>query len=396
MIINYQYMHYTLLIILSIAIIGNASILPILFSIPSSLFQVLLYGALIIILLYFPRGVNINFTMFTIVIVAIMSLLLSQYNQEYNSYARFFTWLLLVSTIGPLTYNKKLVELRTILLKYFLILFMVIGVISAFYYFLGLPHLGRGHFTGITSHSMTLAPISAIGALYAFYLYIKEISLTWKLAYIIFFILNIISLFYAASRTSFLGMLAGLFFLLLINTFKYKKTTLIIILFLSIYSVYSLNNISNNTRGKDSLIDRKNVNTRAELWSSRLLEFHANPFLGVGFASQDNRLLKITKINQNGSVEPGSTYLMILSMTGILGALSFLILLLKSFINKKFIYNVFINNNYLGAVYIFFSIHFIAEGYIYSSGSMMAFLFWLLLGVTYPYSKINFKENNEN
>ena len=34
---------------------------------------------------------------------------------------------------------------------------------------------------------------------------------------------------------------------------------------------------------------------------------------------------------------------------------------------------------------------FISEGYLYSSGSLMAFTFWLLIGATYPnnYNKVN-------
>jgi O-antigen ligase len=80
---------------------------------------------------------------------------------------------------------------------------------------------------------------------------------------------------------------------------------------------------------------------------------------------------------------------MILSMTGIIGVIALLILFSRYL--SQIIYLKQNLNNPILYIFIFFLIHFISEGYIYSSGSLMAFTFWLLIGETYPnyYNKVN-------
>ena len=76
-------------------------------------------------------------------------------------------------------------------------------------------------------------------------------------------------------------------------------------------------------------------------------------------------------------------------MTGLIGLSSLLILFSKYL--GKFKELKYSLDNPTMLIFLFFLIHFISEGYLYSSGSLMAFTFWLLIGATYPnnYNKVN-------
>ena len=88
--------------------------------------------------------------------------------------------------------------------------------------------------------------------------------------------------------------------------------------------------------------------SRANKWNSRLIEFDNAPFIGIGFSSIDiNGLDNFDRVT--GQIEPGSSWLSLLSMTGLIGFFSFL------FINFKIYKNISENNlgNYIKAVLLF-------------------------------------------
>ena len=69
--------------------------------------------------------------------------------------------------------------------------------------------------------------------------------------------------------------------------------------------------------------------SRESLWMARIAEIKSHPLTGVGFCCVDPRLTPVN--TQTGVIEPGSSWLAIFSMTGILGFLSFIIVFYKTF-----------------------------------------------------------------
>ena len=141
-----------------------------------------------------------------------------------------------------------------------------------------------------------------------------------------------------------------------------------------------------------TILSRGTVNTRETLWNDRIREFHSSPIFGVGFASQSNLLSETKSGELGGKIEPGSTYLMVLSMTGVIGMMALLFFFLKPLMSLNFWTRVYSIERYKLAAYIFFLVHFVAEGYIFSSGSLLACVFWLLVGATYPYQGIRYSQ----
>lgn len=122
------------------------------------------------------------------------------------------------------------------------------------------------------------------------------------------------------------------------------------------------------------------INSRDKLWTSRINEFSNSPIVGVGFCAIDRTTSKDMNLDERtGMVESGSSWLIILSMTGFIGA----ILLIPVFVRSYF--TVYRDEDSFSAlvcgILTLFFVHMIAEGYIFYGGSQMAFMLWLTVGV---------------
>ena len=349
------------------------------------------YAIFLLPILYLLKGFYLEWRMLLVIIIFLITILINSIDPIFQAEYRLISWSLLIFAVGPFVFNEYLQNFRRKLLNTLLYTFMIMGSISFIWWILGLPSLGRGHFTGLFTHSMLLAPISSIGSIFAISNFISLNNIKFKFIFIFLFVSNFISLLLSASRGALAGTIIILIVFLIFSKIKFKKTLILLSIIIGFFSLQFINlNLSNNDITQ-KIANRGTDNTRAELWNDRLLEFSSNPIFGVGFAAQDLKLNgRIGKgANDSGSVEPGSTYLMILSMTGLIGLSSLLILFSKYL--GKFKELKYSLDNPTMLIFLFFLIHFISEGYLYSSGSLMAFTFWLLIGATYPnnYNKVN-------
>lgn len=121
-------------------------------------------------------------------------------------------------------------------------------------------------------------------------------------------------------------------------------------------------------------------NSRSELWQSRIDDFKSNPFVGVGIGLGAGN--GVTK-DAGGSIriEPGSSYLAVLSMTGILGALAFAgalgVLLVRFAMVRS---PLSLEKDIFSVLGVFLAVHGVAEGWVMSFGSPLCLIFWLWLG----------------
>ena len=131
--------------------------------------------------------------------------------------------------------------------------------------------------------------------------------------------------------------------------------------------------------------------SRSVKWDARMKEFKDSPLLGVGFASIDPHASDVTELTlTTGIVEPGSSWLCIFSMVGLIGAL----LLLPVFYRAIAIawHNRSDAAAIITGVLTLFYVHMFAEGYALSGGSFLAFCLWLTIGVAYD---IKYYENKK-
>ena len=111
--------------------------------------------------------------------------------------------------------------------------------------------------------------------------------------------------------------------------------------------------------------------------NARIAEFKSSPIVGIGFATVDPALDVVNW--EKGYVEPGTSWLAVLSMTGLLGFSAFLMICFLTF--KKVISqeDMFFECA-LGGMYVYYLIHLVAEGYIMAPRSFLNMLFWLVVG----------------
>lgn len=349
------------------------------------------YAIFLLPILYLLKGFYLEWRMLLTIVIFLTTILINDIDSIFQAEYRLISWTLLIFAVGPFVFNEYLQNFKRKLLYALLYTFMIMGSISFIWWILGLPSLGRGHFTGLFTHSMLLAPIASIGSIFAISNFVSTNTIKNKIIFLFLFITNFLSILLAASRGALVGTILVLMIFIIFSKIKYKKILISLTIIITFsYLQFEDVNITNSSI-TEKIANRGIDNTRAGLWHDRILEFNSSPIFGVGFAAQDLTLNgRLGKgASEEGGVEPGSTYLMILSMTGLIGLFSLLILFSKYL--GKFKELKYSLDNPTMLIFLFFLIHFISEGYLYSSGSLMAFTFWLLIGATYPnnYNKVN-------
>jgi hypothetical protein len=139
-------------------------------------------------------------------------------------------------------------------------------------------------------------------------------------------------------------------------------------------------------RGERSLIAYKGLeNSREGLWQERWDEFEENLLLGIGIgmSSGFKEAKELSEVRFAGTVEPGSSYLVVLSMTGSLGAISLISVIMSEVLKLRRVWtNVPMRRRLeIAGVGLLLFVHAGAEGWIYSPGGVMCLFFWIWLGI---------------
>ncbi len=371
------------------------------FMIPQVFYYLIMSLGLIFILAQKP--VKVNFLAFLFVIVSISSLLLNDVSALFNANERLMMFVLISAIIGPLLYSSNIFLFRNqifCLINRLLVFFSALSFIT---YVLGIsfPRSGTGANSGLFVHSLMLGPLAAVSLLLLVYVkfdykqlnfnpkytkYIKHINL--------FILLVSMALIISSSRSSIVGAILGLlFFLFKKNQNKIGKflSTVFKIILLLIVTLPLWYSFTEGIRKKVEISQENDdfAVSRRLFWDARLYEFNSSPMFGIGFASVDTKSPLAIGVNEEtGGIEPGSSWMAILAMTGIFGFGTILLLFLDLFIFLWKEKNNLSKSGILGALLVFFSCHMTAEGYFLAAGSFLFFYVWLLLGIIYGY-KLN-------
>ena len=282
----------------------------------------------------------------------------------------------------------RLVSFRVVTFKVVQWLLQPVVWGSLLVYFLGIS-FGRRDFAGITTQSMLIAPVSANVMITGIYFLTrgKKLKRKYRIYFVVLAIASFITLLLAASRTAIIAVVVSLLFYFYVvnraNFIKFFKYIFLLVIFLSAtYSFWSpyLENVIRKNEG--SMAAGGITSSREEHWDTRLSEFKSSPCIGIGFASVSIQSRDGATFDQNsGQVETGSSWLSVLSMTGIFGFSAFMGLFVRAFGQlKKVGRNDLCHASYLSALLIFWCFHMMAEGYIFGAGGFLFFNVWLLLG----------------
>ncbi|WP_420552525.1 O-antigen ligase family protein [Tenacibaculum aiptasiae] len=340
--------------------------------------QQLYYGLILLILMLnlFQFKIRyLNPLAILLIITTALSLLANNTPSFFQAESRWLAWLLIFIVFGPFMINSGFEFFRKKSFEWVIKICEIVGVGSFFWYLLGLPNLGRGSFSGLTYHSMLLGPLAGIGFVSILHrlIYGKFKNKIWMFACLV---LLLITMLLSASRTA---LVACVFASLVSLYIRYKGKIILVLGFIGLLAVLSFTFLGKTGKFTKSLENKGSGNSREFYWRDRISEFKSNPIFGNGFAT-----LKIGNkgVGDDGGVEPGTSWLAILSMTGIVGLLSFCLLVLGIYFKllKRVLKNKDIKMSLYLCVISFFLVSFISEGYVYASGSMLAMVFWLTMG----------------
>jgi len=323
-----------------------------------------------------------------------ISILLNVIPAKFSPYARYVAFLLMIIAIGPFYKSITLYNFNKRIFYYFVFTFFVIVLLS-------IPLLGsQVYFAGITNQSMVLAPISAICIVYlasntkTFW---KNRKIIIKLIYLLLFIACLIILIATASRSSIIGCLISILFYIFAKNKNLSKVIKSLIFFIIIiglsYPIWK-NQMEGILFKFEIQENMDGSNSRTGMWNSRITEFKSSPVIGIGFSNVlEGSAGYRAEID---SIELGSSWLGLLSQTGILGLLSFLIMFISIFIRLWKIKNKDDTKYLLLSLLIFFSLHMIFEGYILAAGSVLSIFFWLTLGFSNNYIFLNKNKTSDS
>lgn len=323
---------------------------------------------------------------FGFLIISLLSLLLNNVNPVFHAYERLMLFTLLLLSFSPLLQSDCAREFRAKVFVMVLWGAVLISVISFFCYFLGINYMKieggsyllnkAGTFGGITTQSMALGPISGIATLFMTYQALE----TSKKIYWLCAALCAASVLFAASRSAFIATVIGE--LAIVYTYSSSKTVVLkkivpIVLILCVsYPLWNSALDGLQKKNHSELSNGIDIASRANKWDSRLEEFKDSPLIGIGFVTVSER--DYYDVN-TGIIEPGSSWLATLSMTGILGFIVFCGMYFRGI--HRTLKNQIKANRMVGCILILLGIHMIAEGHIFSAGAFLCFMVWITIGV---------------
>ncbi|MCM1177490.1 MAG: O-antigen ligase family protein [Ruminococcus flavefaciens] len=298
----------------------------------------------------------------------------------------FFTLLLICTS--PLLQSKKLCQLRRQTFNAVMWLVSILSVLTFFCYFLGInfmyiaPEFNMyntvGTFGGLFNQSMMMGPIAGASTIFLSYHYFES-KQKW---YLIFALCCVGSVFLSSSRVSFMCTVAGTLVMLYKATGGQGRfikiiasTILIATITFPLWGSITEKLVQKQTNNLEA---GSTFSSRENKWEARIAEFESSPVFGIGFASVDKNL---DDTGIGGVVEPGSSWLAVLSMTGIIGFCFFILIFYTAYKYCKRMKSP--DDALLLGLLVLFAVHMVAEGYVFAAGSFLCFFLWMVIGVCY-------------
>lgn len=304
----------------------------------------------------------------------------------FQSWSRLGLFIGLLMCMSPIIENQYIRFFRFYCFKYLMILIVPLAIFSFVGYFLGINYIKSaftheitmaGAFAGLFKTSMVLGPISAISTCYAVWVFLKTKKILWLFIAIMCMAGTLLSASRAAVFGGVIGCCVTIYYGNKTRAKSIKQLLSVIILACVTFPIWesttsgiSQKNMANKSMGE--------YGSRTEKFEARLSEFESSPIFGVGFASIDINGKDVYD-PRSGVVEPGSSWLGVLSMTGVVGLVFMLLIYFKAFRSA-----VNSDSNYgslLAGLLSYSAFHELFEGYLLAAGSVLCLIAWLIIGV---------------
>lgn len=338
------------------------------------------------------KGIVANLRIIIFLAVCALSLVVNNTPAYFNAWARLGVYVLVLFVVSPMVSNSSVNKKRRKILTYFMDVCIILSILSFFCYFLGINlfvrkgnvlEIGVGTFSGLMNHSMKLGPIAGLSSVVLLSYCLFEENKRKRNIYIGAIFCCLGSCMLSSSRIAVGAAVVSCMFVLFqryrANLTKFTTVLLLIVAIGGLtFPIWGgLTGMLMEKQQRNIELGESMMYSRRNKIKARILEFKSSPIIGIGFATVNPELDKVDFTD--GQIEPGSSWLAILSMTGLLGLASFLLICAFAFKKIKSQNNT-IFSCALSGMFVYYLIHFAAEGYIMAPRSILNMLFWLILG----------------
>lgn len=361
---------------------------------------------LILALLKKPRKpLHICWALLIFVAVVILSYIVHPAPDTLRRGLRLVTLLLGLATFSPLVSNDSLQRMRRTILQTMVTTMAVIVLISFGLWIFDELFTPKGWWThnnygfkGITNMGMTLSPMAAIVALASFWALLnlnttQHFNLnrlrhrkTVIAILVLIALISIFTCFIGGSRITCAGLIVALVAMCIhqrrrILQLLRRRSVRLALLVTSLAGALLLPSSLEAIKFKIavSATHGTQLYSRAQLWQDRLHEFSTSPLTGIGYSAQ----LPTSRPNLDNplALEPGSSWLSLLSFTGLLGAISFALFLITLLRRTRHLTSR--TRAILLPLLLLFLINGITEGWLLFAGALLFPVFWLTCSLIY-------------
>lgn len=337
--------------------------------------------------LLFRGGMIANKKYYFFISAIFLSIWMNDIPALFQPSLRLFAFFSLAFMVGPFFVNGRLSRVRRLLFIWTLLIIRWVVLLSLILKIIAPGQVTDGSgFCGLVAHSMMLSPLAGICLLYSLYRFHLSETRSGHYKESAYLCICFLVLLLSGSRGALAATVAAVA-VFYIRLYRYQMgkllQTALFILLLAVSTSALWWPYTERLRQKTES-SRKNggtISTRERIWQDRIDEFSAFPIFGVGFASYNlDYIQSENTINrQTGTLEPGTSWLFLLSSLGLYGFLSFLVPFMYSTYTLFKDLNTGFNGGLLCSVMVLFTVHMLIEGYVISSGAYLCFLLWLSL-----------------
>lgn len=359
------------------------------FAFGGSILQIL--ALVIVLLMVLSKGIEkLNFATLLFFCCCIISIMTNNIPEFFKPWPRLAQYLLILLAVSPLISSYLIEVLRLKVIEIVTLAFAIISLGSFIYYMMGMGWTTVGYF-GLAQHPNFLGFFGMTSNITLWALFFMYEERKKKIIVLALLVASLIVTMLSAARICLAASMVGM---LMLVYFRYRGRIgkLLKVLVLAggvgaaafpVYQPY-LEGIMYKQNASEEA--ESATSSRDALWATRLEEIHRSPITGVGCFSVDTSIQDDDKHYNPynaimGTVELGSTYLGVMSQTGILGFVFFTLILLTAI--YKCWRAIRLTDSmvpiWLFALFGAVAIHMIVEGYATHAGSMQCVFLWLLL-----------------
>ena len=358
---------------------------------PFYFFSLALCGLLILI----RGGVKFyNALILFFIAICAFSLVINNPPSFFRAWERFGVYVLVLLVVSPLLISSFATRLRVNLLFSFIQIGIILSIGSFFAYFLGINlfvrldqqlEIGAGTFSGLMNHSMALGPVAGISGFILFTSLLDRntpSNARSRTPVRVFMTLCCMgACLLAASRVAVLATgvacLAAMLRHYKDNIAKMMRVLVVLVgILIASFPIWGGVTDFLIQKQKGNEAEGSIIYSRERKFTARVLEFKSSPIYGIGYNVVIPEYDGV--VMSNGQIEPGSSWLAVASMTGILGLMVFIPICVRGVRRAWKIISPHNSSILLGLIF-FFIVHMIAEGYIFAPKSFLSLLFWLII-----------------